>query len=78
MDYIETTPKNVLQVKRCQYNQKYYNSKKEIILGKLREKVECPVCKCMINKSGLWKHQFTKKHIKNLQPKISFNNTISF
>lgn len=75
---MEKTPQ---QIKKCGYNQKYYCKKKEDILEKLRQKIQCPVCNCMINKSGQWKHQYTKKHIKNLErlnSESENNNIITF
>ena len=85
MSYIYNMDNNIQNIKnienikniRKKANQKYYCKKKEEILEKLREKVHCDVCECMINKSGVWKHQFTKKHIKNLEKK-NFSNIVTF
>lgn len=43
--------------KKRQYDNKYYQEHKETILNRIREKVECNLCKKMVGKHYLEKHQ---------------------
>lgn len=43
--------------KKKEYNKKYYESKKAVILTKLAEKVECPLCKRKVAHQNLKTHQ---------------------
>lgn len=44
--------------KKAEYNKKYREENKE----KINEKIECPLCKCFINKTHIDRHFNTKKH----------------
>ena len=44
----------------------YYETHREEINEKMREKIECEICNCEINRDGLGKHKKTKKHIRNI------------
>ena len=54
------------QINKQKYNNKYYGKNKEIVLKKLKEKVRCETCDCEFNRSGISKHNKTKKHLYNL------------
>lgn len=41
------------------YNKKYYGDKKDKILSKLSEKIECEVCKRQVRRQNLPKHKLT-------------------
>jgi hypothetical protein len=41
----------------------FYKNNKSIVLEKMKEKVECPICQCVITKQYLKKHQKTMKCI---------------
>ncbi len=48
-----------------EYNKLWYEKNKEKHLKNMREKVECEICKCQINKSQVAVHKNTNKHLKN-------------
>ena len=43
------------------YNKKYYSEKKDNILNKLAQKIECPLCKTHVRHQNLANHQKTFK-----------------
>ena len=47
-------------------NKKHYETYREKINEKRREKITCEICNCKINLSGLSMHKKTEKHIRNL------------
>jgi len=44
-----------------EYNKKYYQDNKDEIFKKIKEKVECDICKSLITKRHLSRHHKTKK-----------------
>jgi len=74
---MDTTP--LLKVRRICYNKKYYEKNKESLLKIQRVKVKCPICDTMVNKSGINKHNKTKKHMKNLEKhEVEISHTVEF
>lgn len=71
--------KPILKVRRICYNKKYYEKNKENLLKIQRVKVGCPICNVMVNKSGINKHNKTKKHQKNVDKQnAEISHTIEF
>tara|TARA_R110001592_G_scaffold41974_1_gene136592 strand:+ start:920 stop:1120 length:201 start_codon:yes stop_codon:yes gene_type:complete len=58
------------QISKKKYNDKYYELNKKNILDKIRKKVICETCNCLINKSGISKHNKTKKHVNKLEKRF--------
>ena len=46
---------------KTQYLKEYREKHKEKLNAKKRDKIECPICKSMINRNNLARHQKTKK-----------------
>ena len=53
--------KNKQEIKKNR--KEFYKNNKSIVLEKMKEKVECPICQCVITKQHLKKHQKTMKCI---------------
>ena len=45
----------------------YYQNNKEEIKTKNNEKTECPICKCMVRKHSMSRHEQSMKHQLNLK-----------
>ena len=54
------------QEQKLQYANEYRAKNKELINEKLREKVLCDVCQCMVSKRNISTHYSCKKHLDNL------------
>lgn len=46
---------------------KFYESNKEKLKEKAREKVVCSICNCLVALSGIYRHKASTKHIKNAE-----------
>ena len=54
------------QEQKLEYANEYRAKNKELINEKLREKVLCDVCQCMVSKRNISTHYSCKKHLDNL------------
>lgn len=59
----------------AEYNKKYYESNKDRIKEMMTQKIECEVCKKMVSKCNLPKHQRTEKCQKVNKKKQDNENT---
>ena len=47
-----------------EYNKNYYQENKEQIRKLMKERIECPYCKCLVNKYTEKRHNQSKRHQK--------------
>jgi hypothetical protein len=54
----------------------YYNTKKDSILQKRKELVNCDVCNCQVTRESMFRHKLSKTHLANSTPdsSVEINN----
>ncbi len=77
MEEIKQEKKNYYdEEKRKEYNKKYYETNKAIILGSILNKEECKYCGKTVTHQNMVKHMDTKLCLKKFTQKQKFINTI--
>lgn len=65
-DYKEKVKKD--NEMRKEYKAEWYQKNRERLNDKNKELVRCEICNKELTKSGLWNHNKSKSHLKNIQP----------
>ncbi len=64
--------KNKIIMLKVNPNNKSYLKRR----SKLMEKVECPICNCMVNRSNMNQHKTSFKHRSNIDPKLTIKRAV--